>query len=117
VKALIVAIELLQQECVVPRGTAEITWWVSHERGWISAHEWPGARTDQLDAGPGTIWQTRITLELAVGTTLMRVESRPRVEGRRDAMDYLSREVRSAAHQTVRTYHRVDRRGRLVRGR
>jgi hypothetical protein len=110
-----VTIELVGGERVVDRGTSEVTWWVRRGRSWVNAGEWPGARLEQLEAGPGTIWQTRIELALVAGSVLLKVESRPGVRVRRDAMDWLKSDARGAARALRKSYFRVGRSGELER--
>lgn len=111
--AATVWVELLSDECVVERGTMKTTWWVRNADSWLAAHEWPGALEKEPNARPGTIWESRLELQLPVGQLLMRVESRPAAARQRDALDYLSRETRSTARSTRRSYYRVGRRGEL----
>ena len=106
-------IELVGGERVVERGTSEVTWWVRRGRAWLNASEWPGAELERLEAGPGTIWETRIELELPAGSILLRVESRPGARVRRDAMDWLRSAARGASRAVRRSYFRVGRSGEL----
>jgi hypothetical protein len=108
------SIELSDGEIVVTRGTRAITWWVKKGEGWVNARGWPGAKVEQLDAGPGTVWQCRLDLELPLGTLLMRVESHPAPAGRKEPLDYLEREIRRARRRVIRTYFKVGRRGKLL---
>ena len=108
-------VELTDGEVVVARGTRAITWWVRTGDAWINARGCPGAKVEQLDAGPGTVWQCRLDLELPRGTLLMRVESHPLRTGRKDPFEYLERETRRARRRVLRTYFKVGRRGELVR--
>ena len=108
------SIELTDGEFVVKRGTRAISGWVRKSDGWINARESPGAKVEQLDAGPGTVWQCRLDLELPRGTLLMRVESRPVPAARKDPLEYLERETRRARRTVIRTYFKVGRRGELL---
>jgi len=108
------SIELNDGEVVVARGTRAITWWVRKGESWINARGWPGAKVEQLAAGPGTVWQCRLELELPLGTVLMRVESHPVALARKDPFDYLERETRRARRKVTRTYFKVGRRGALL---
>jgi hypothetical protein len=108
------SIELNDGEVVVARGTRAISWWVRKGEGWVNARGWPGAKVEQLDAGPGTVWQCRLELELPLGTVLMRVESHPVPLSRKDPFEYLERETRRARRKVRRTYFKVGRRGALL---
>jgi len=108
-------LELTDGEIVVARGTREISWWVKKEDGWVNARGWPETRVELLEAGPGTVWECRLELELPRGTLLMRVESHPAPSERADPMRYLERETRLARRRVTRTYFKVGRRGELLR--
>lgn len=107
-------VELSSSETVAERGITRVTWRVRHGDGWIGAAEHPGAVLERVDAGPGTVWETRIAIELPVGATVMRVESRPARYPARGVMDYLSRETRLPPRRVKRTLFRVGKRGQLV---
>ena len=108
-------IELTDGEVVVSRGTRAITWWVKKGESWINARGWPGAKVEQLDSGPGTVWECRLDLEVPRGTLLMRVESHPLPLTRTEPFEYLEREIRRARRRVLRTYFKVGRRGELLR--
>lgn len=108
-------IEVVNAELIADRGTRRVSWRVKRGDGWVSANEWPGATEERLDPGPGTVWETRLELELPTGTLLERVESRPRAPSSKDALEYLTRETRGTARQVVRTIYRVSPRGELLR--
>ena len=108
------SIELTDGEFVVNRGTRVISWWVKKADGWLNARGWPDAEIEQLESGPGTVWECRIRLALARGTLLMRVESRPTRAARKDPLEYLARETRRARREVKRTYFRVGRCGELL---
>jgi hypothetical protein len=107
-------IELVESELVGERGTRRVSWRVARADGWLAAAAWPGARSERLDPGPGTVWETRIELDLPAGTRLERVESAPVPAERRDPLDYLSAETRRARRRTRRTAYQVSPRGELV---
>jgi hypothetical protein len=106
------SVELVDSERVVPFGHARITWLVRKGDGWIRATEWPGAVTEARDAGPGTVWERAVILELATGTELVRVESRPRAEAPKDPLSYLDRRTHRP-RTTRRTRYRVEPGGRV----
>jgi hypothetical protein len=108
-------IELTDGEVVVARGTRAISWWVKKGESWINARGWPGTKVEQLESGPGTVWECRLDLEVPRGTLLMRVESRPLSGARTDPFEYLERETRRARRSVLRTYFKVGRRGQLLR--
>ena len=70
-------VEVVDEERIVERGTGQINWFVRKNDGWVHVTEWPGARSQRLDAGAGTVWQSRTEIEVPRGTRMMRVESRP----------------------------------------
>lgn len=108
-------VELTSSESVTERGTARVTWRVQQGDAWSGAAEMPGATLERLDAGPGTVWETRILLELPRGTLVERIESRPAPYQHRGVLDYLSREARLPPRRVRHTLFRVGRRGELVR--
>jgi hypothetical protein len=108
-------LELTDGETVVARGTRAISWFVRKGQGWINARGWPEVKVESLDAGPGTVWECRLELEVPLGTLLMRVESHPAPLERTDPMGYLERETRRARRRVVRTFFKVGRRGALLR--
>jgi hypothetical protein len=109
----VAAVELVDSARVVAYGEARVTWFVRKSDGWVRAAEWPGAVIESRDAGPGTVWERAVTLELAQGTELLRVESRPRPETPKDPLSYLDRRT-SRARATRRTRYRVEVGGRVL---
>jgi hypothetical protein len=107
-------IELVESERIGERGTRRVSWRVARADGWLAAREWPGARQERLDPGPGTVWETRIELELPAGTRLERIESAPSPEPPREPLDYLAAETRRPKRRTRRTAYRVSPKGELV---
>lgn len=107
------SVELIDEERIVPYGAARTTWLVRQGDGWVTAAKWPGATTESRDAGPGTVWERAVKLELARGTELMRVESRPRPEAPKDLFAYFGKK---GAHPrtTRRTHYRVVAGGRVL---
>jgi hypothetical protein len=101
-------------ERIVDHGAALTTWFVKRDAAWVKASEWPGGTTTARDAGPGTVWERSVLLSVSAGTLMMRVETRPRPEERRDPFAYLEREARRARRVTRRTYYRVAPGGRLT---
>jgi hypothetical protein len=108
-------VEVRSLERVVEHGHAKVAWLVRQHDAWVAAGEVAGAEVQQLDPGPGTVWEVQTTLRLPKGTLLMRVESRPAAAIARDPLEYLARETRQAARRVQRTYHRVGHRGVLER--
>lgn len=107
-------IEVANVELVTAGGVRRVSWRVQRADGWVRVGEWPGVVEQRLDPGPGTIWETRFELELPTGSWLERVESRPAAPERRDALDYLSDERRTARRKLRRSRYRVSARGELV---
>jgi hypothetical protein len=106
-------VELVDCARVVPYGEARVTWFVRKSDGWVRAAEWPGAAVEQRDAGPGTVWERAVTVELPAGTELLRVETRPRAEAPKDPLSYFDRRG-SRARATRRTRYRVGVGGRVL---
>lgn len=110
-----VRVELESRESIAERGTVKVAWLARSGDAWVRAGELSGAVVEQLEPGAGTIWRVRIEIELAPGSRLMRVESRPALPERLGALDYLAREVRQPRRRVRRTTFRVGRRGELER--
>lgn len=86
-------ITLEDYEHVVPHGARQTTWFVRVRDAWVAARAAEGAHVENLEAGPGTVWRQCITLELAAGARLMRVETMPQNK-RKTPLEYLeSRQV------------------------
>jgi hypothetical protein len=107
-------VEVVDEERIVERGTAQVNWFVRQNDGWLHVSAWPGARSERLDAGAGTVWQSRTELDVPRGTRLMRVESRPSVYARGEPLDYLTRGAPSKSRKTRRNYYAVGRAGALL---
>ena len=108
-----VSIELFEEEYVVPRGTAEVHWFVRFNDAWIHCASYPGAAATRLESGAHVVYRTRVDLEVPLETRLMRVESRPKLMARRSTLEHLMKPKHSIERQTFRTYYRVARGGRL----
>jgi hypothetical protein len=106
-------VELAEIENIVARGRRTVTWCLRAGQRWVRAAEQPNARIVSLDAGPGTVWEHLVELELPAGSVLMRIESSPVPERRRQALEYLMNETRAAARRVRRTYFKVARDGSL----
>lgn len=105
-------VELVDSARIVSYGEARVTWFVRKGDGWVRAAEWPGAVVEAREAAPGTVWERAVTVVLTTGTELLRVESRPRAEARRDPLSYLDRRG-PRARATRRTRYRVQVGGRV----
>lgn len=108
-------VELVESEVVTGRGRRVTTFLVRLNDAWVPAREHPSARVEPIEAGPGTVWERRIELQLARGARLVRVVSEPLPEPRHDPLDYLTGAARKARRRTVRTELSVGARGRLDR--
>ena len=107
-------VEVYDEERIVERGTAEVTWFARVNDAWVHVSKFPGARSERLSAGAGTVWQSRTELDMPRGAKLMRVESRPQPYARlENPLDYLTRGTPSKARKTRRNYYRVARGGSL----
>ena len=104
---------LIDEEFVAGRGSVAVVWLVERNRGWMRAASAPGARSERLAAGPGTVWRSRIEIELARGTRLVRVETRP---GARSAstLEHLVGSRARSTRRVTRTPYRVARAGALA---
>ena len=107
-------LELIDEERIVPRGTAQVNWFVRLNDAWVHVSAWPGARSERLDAGAGTVWQSRTEIQVPRGARLMRVESRPSGYARESPLDYLTRGAPSKSRKLRRNYYVVGRSGELI---
>jgi hypothetical protein len=110
----LVHVEVVDEEQIVPHGSAGTTWWVRVHDAWSAAAALPGASVTSLDPGPGTVWRRQIELNLPRGTRLLRVESAPLVE-RRTPLEYLARKP-TAARKVRKTEFWAGPGWRLMRG-
>ena len=106
-------VEVIDEERIVPRGTGQVNWFVRLNDGWVHVSQWPAARSERLDAGAGTVWQSRTELRVPRGTYFMRVESAPSSYAREDPLDYLTRGAPSKNRKTRRSYYLCGRGGAL----
>lgn len=109
----LVQVELVEDEQIVPHGSAGTTWWVRVQDAWAAASALPGAVVTSLDPGPGTVWRRQLELTLPRGTRLLRVEAAPLVE-RRTPLEYLARKP-TAARKVRKIEYLVGSGGRLTR--
>lgn len=107
-------VEVIDEERIVPRGTAQVNWFVRLNDAWVHVSAWPGARSERLDAGAGTVWQSRTEIQVPRGARLMRVESRPSGYARESPLDYLTRGAPSKSRKLRRNYYLVGRSGDLI---
>ncbi|HEY3496932.1 MAG TPA: hypothetical protein VGK73_19670 [Polyangiaceae bacterium] len=107
-------VELVEEEYVASRGSAEITWRVQKNDGWVRPAGVPGARSERLERGAGVVWRTRIELELPRGTRLLRVESRPDARPA-STLAHLTGGGRGSRRRTLRVEYRVGAGGALER--
>jgi hypothetical protein len=110
----LVTIEVFDEEYVALRGTAEVHWFVRVNDAWLHAARHPGAREERLDPAPGTVYRTRLLLDVQAGTRLMRVESRPGAPRRETILEHLQRGPSLPPRRTLRRVYEVDARGHLV---
>ena len=107
-------VEVVDEERIVPRGTAQVNWFVRLNDAWVHVSTWPGANSERLDAGAGTVWQSRTQIQVPRGARLMRVESRPNDYARESPLDYLTRGAPSKSRRVRRNYYVVGRSGDLI---
>jgi hypothetical protein len=110
----LLVIEVIDEERIAPRGTAQVNWFVRLNDAWVHVSKWAGARSERLDAGAGTVWQSRTELDLPRGARLMRVESRPDDYARESPLEYLTRGAPSKSRKVRRSYYVVGRSGDLT---
>jgi hypothetical protein len=110
----LLVIEVIDEERIAPRGTAQVNWFARYNDAWVHVSTWAGARSERLDAGAGTVWQSRTELDLPRGARLMRVESRPNSYARESPLEYLTRGAPSKSRRVRRTYYVVSRSGDLT---
>jgi len=111
---LLEVVEVVDEERIVERGTAQVNWFVRLNDAWVHVSTWPGARSERLSAGAGTVWQSRTELDLPRGARLMRVESRPSSYSREEPLAYLTRGAPSKSRKVRRNYFAVGRSGDLL---
>src|SRR3954447_137121 len=105
------SVELVDEERIVPRGTAQVNWFVRLNDAWVHVSAWPGARSERLNAGAGTGWPSRTEIEVPRAARMMRVESRPSSYARESPLDYLTRGAPSKSRKLRRNYYFVGRQG------
>jgi hypothetical protein len=107
-------VELQCFEVIGERGTRRVSWQIEHGGQWTPVTDLGDVLAGDDQRPPGTVWRRTYVVALAEGTRLMRVESGPASDVRRDPMDYLMSSPRSA-RRVSRTYFSVGERGKLVR--
>lgn len=113
-KERLVTIELVDEEYVVARGTAEVHWFVRVNDAWQHAASCAGAREERLDPAPGVVYRTRVLLDVPQGTRLLRVESKPGAPRRETILEHLRRGPSLPPRRTLRRVYEVDARGHLI---
>jgi hypothetical protein len=109
----VVTIELFESEVVIARGTRRTSWRVRVADAWISVNEHPTARVENVEAGPGTVWERRVELDLESGTRLERVEASPAPERAEEPLSYLKQARPRRAWRSQKREYRVGPRGEL----
>ena len=107
------SVTLLEEEVVLRGGAGTVSWLVQHNDGWVRAPSHPSAEVEMLDRGGGVVWRRRVTLALAPGTALTRVETRPDSRPK-SALEHLTGGARGASRKTRRTSYTVSERGEAV---
>lgn len=108
-------VEVFDEECVVDHGTRRVSWSARVGDTWQRCSSLTGATLDRLDAGPGTVWRTRIEVELPRGTGMRRQVLSPSPPPPRDALSYLTGGSRAGGPRLTYTYYKVGRGGSLER--
>jgi hypothetical protein len=106
-------IELECYEVIGSGGARRVSWHIEQAGDWTSVADLGQVLPDD-DRPPGTVWRRRYAISLSQGTRLMRVESGPASDVRRDPMDYLL-SPRKSPRRTLRSYFKVGERGQLLR--
>jgi hypothetical protein len=107
------AIELIEEERVVERGTHRVSWFVRVRDAWIAASKVDSASTElEKRPGPGVVWRRHTRLELPPGTRVLRVEQSPRALVR-TPLEHLAKS-RSSPRQSSRRVYSIGSRGELV---
>lgn len=104
---------MFDSEVIVGRGRRKTHHLVRLEDAWVVVSEHPSARSERIDAGPGTVWESRVELSLPRGTRMVRVVSQPLEEPPRDPLAYLTRPSSTPKRRTIRTELVVGVRGTL----
>lgn len=104
-------IEVIDEECVVDHGTRRVSWSARVGDTWQRCATIEGAKLERLAAGPGTVWRTRIELELPRGTLLMRQVVSPTAPPPRDALSYLTGGTARRGQRLSYSYYSVRRGG------
>jgi hypothetical protein len=104
---------LVDEELVAERGSVKITWFVSHNDGWIPAWKCEDATSERLDTGPRVVWRSRVEVALPRGTHVLRRETRP-PEKRGSTLAHLTGNARSPRRGIVETRFVVGPGGRLA---
>lgn len=107
-------IELQCFEVIGERGPRRVSWQIEHAGQWTPVAELGQALPLDAERPPGTVWRRTYRVSLGEGARLMRTESAPADDVRRDPMDYLL-SSRKSPRRTRRTYFSVGERGQLLR--
>lgn len=106
-------IVLTEEECVAPRGTTAVHWYVRVGDSWRAAGKVEGARVElDKNPGPGVVWRRHTHIELPRGTRVLRVASAPR-ELTRSPIEHLTR-TRSSPRRTRERLYSIGPHGELV---
>lgn len=108
-------VEVQTLERITPGGVTRVTWHVANGGDWVLVSAYPGAVVRHLDVGPGVVWARNVSVQLPLGTRLMRVESCPDRAPRKDPLAYFWEKPRGAPRSVQRSFFCVERDGRLVR--
>jgi hypothetical protein len=108
-------IEFQLFETVMRGGTRRVTWHISEQDAWLSVADYPGARVEQQERAPGTVWRRHVRVSLPLGAQLMRVDSEPAADAPRDPLAYLWGAPRAAGRRVRRSYFSVVEHGKLER--
>ncbi len=106
-------VEVVDEECVVDHGTRRVSWFARVGDTWQRCASISGATVTRLDAGPGTVWRTRIEIVLSRGTRLKRQVLSPSAAPPRDALSYLTSQPGTSGPRSSYTYYKVCRGGTL----
>ena len=113
-QVLLHAIELIEFEKVVPRGVSKQTWAVRLGGQWVQAAKVPGATIVGSPGRVGVVWERRVQLTLATGTSLRSTTEDPQLARHKDVFSIITVDPR-ATTRVRRVEYRLSTTGTLDR--
>ncbi len=87
---LLPTLELIEFEKVVPRGVSKQTWAVRLNDRWFQAVQVPGAVVVGSPSRSGVVWERRVQLALAPGTSVRLTAENPQRAQRKDVFSVMT---------------------------